>query len=47
MVKVGPNGVTVVHEEHGAVMLSPNTTYEVHQAREYDYLAEATRFVAD
>jgi hypothetical protein len=47
MVKVGPNGVTVVHEEHGPVMLAPNTTYAVHQAREYDYLAEATRFVAD
>jgi len=47
MVKVGPSGVTVVHEEHGTVTLAPNTTYAVHQAREYDYLAEATRFVAD
>ena len=47
MVKVGPNGVTVIHEEHGPVTLVPNTTYAVHQAREYDYLAEATRFVAD
>jgi hypothetical protein len=47
MLKVGPNGVTVIHEEHGPVILAPNTTYAVHQAREYDYLAEATRFVAD
>jgi len=47
IVKVGPNGVTVVHEEHSPVTLAPNTTYAVHQAREYDYLAEATRFVAD
>ncbi len=47
MVKVGPNGVTVVHEEHGPVTLAPNTNYAVHQGREYDYLAEATRYVVD
>lgn len=47
VVKAGPNGVTVVHEEHGPVTLSPNTSYAVHQAREYDYLSEAARFVAD
>jgi hypothetical protein len=47
MLKVGPNDVTVVREEHRRVTLAANTIYEVHQAREYDYLAEATRYVAD
>lgn len=46
-VQVGERGVSVVHEEHHPVNLEPNTTYKVHRAREYDYLAEATRNVAD
>ena len=46
-VKVGPNGVSIVHEEHGPVKLAPETTYKVNRAREYDYLAANTRFVAD
>lgn len=44
---VGPNGVSIVHEEHHTVKLAPNTTYEVHQAREFDYLAETMRYVRD
>ena len=46
-VKVGPNGVAIVHEEHGPVTLAPNTTYRVHRAREYDYVREAARYMAD
>ncbi len=46
-VKVGPNGVSIVHEEHGPVKLAPETTYKVNRAREFDYLAANTRFVAD
>jgi hypothetical protein len=46
-VKVGPNGVAVVHQEHGPVTLAPNTMYRVHRAREYDYVQEAVRFMAD
>ncbi len=46
-VKVGPNGVSIVHEEHGPVKLDPATIYKVNRAREFDYLAANTRFVAD
>lgn len=45
--KVGPNGVGIVHEEHNTVNLAPGTIYEVHKAREFDYLAAAARFVQD
>lgn len=47
MVSVGPNGVSIIHEEHGPVTLEPNTTYKVHIAREFDYLADMTRSVRD
>lgn len=47
MVRVGPNGVSIVHEEHATVTLAPNTTYKVHIAREFDYLANAMRYVRD
>ena len=46
-VKVGPNGVSIVHEEHGPVTLTPNTIYKVHRAREYDYVQAAARYMAD
>ena len=46
-VKVGPNGVSVVHEEHHVVQLPANQTFKVHVAREYDYLAGLTRQVRD
>ncbi len=46
-VKVGPNGVSIVHEEHKPVMLEPNTNYEVKRAREYDYLSNLSRIVRD
>lgn len=46
-VKVGPNGVSIVHEEHRPVRLEPNTTYKVNRAREFDYLAEVARYIAD
>ncbi len=44
---VGEKGVSIVHEEHGPVTLEPKTTYEVHRAREYDYLAAVSRPVRD
>lgn len=46
-VRVGPNGVSIVHEEHGPVALAPSTTYKVNRAREFDYLADAARIVRD
>ena len=46
-VKVGPNGVCIVHEEHRPVRLAPATVYKVNRAREFDYLAANVRFVAD
>ena len=36
----------LTHEEHGAQTLAPGV-YEVVQQREYDYLAEMSRAVAD
>ena len=45
-VKVSDDGVSIVHEEHHTVTLPPGT-YRVHIAREYDYLAERVRYVAD
>lgn len=47
LVRVGPNGVSIVHEEHATVTLAPNTTYKVHIAREFDYLRSAMRYVRD
>lgn len=47
VVRVGPNGVSIVHEEHGPVTLAPNTTYKVHIAREFDYLRSMMRYVRD
>ena len=46
-VKVGPNGVSIVHEEHGPVQLAPETTYKVNRAREFDYLESVARTVPD
>ncbi len=46
-VRVGPEGVSIIHEEHKPVNLAPNTLYQVHRAREYDYLREAPRFLKD
>lgn len=47
IVRVGPNGVSIVHEEHATVNLAPDTTYKVHIAREFDYLRETMRYVRD
>lgn len=47
MVRVGPNGVSIVHEEHATVTLAPNTEYAVHIAREFDYLRSVQRYVRD
>jgi hypothetical protein len=44
---VGPEGVSITHEEHAPVELQPNTNYEVHQAREFDYLAGLDRRASD
>lgn len=46
-VRVGPLGVSIVHEEHAPVTLAPNTTYKVNIAREFDYLANIARRVRD
>ena len=46
-VKVGPNGVSIVHEEHRPVQLEPSQTYRVHKAREYDCLQHVSRPVRD
>jgi hypothetical protein len=46
-VRVGSKGVSIVHEEHKAVVLEPRTAYKVHRAREYDYLSNLTRAVRD
>ena len=46
-VRVGPNGVSIQHEEHKPVTLEPNTIYRVHRAREHDYLTEVARVVRD
>lgn len=46
-VKVGENGVSIVHEEHSTVKLAPNTTYHVHIAREFDYFQNLVRAVRD
>lgn len=46
-VSVGEAGVSIIHEEHKAVTLQPNTVYRVNRAREHDYLEQATRIVAD
>jgi hypothetical protein len=45
-VRVGPLGVSIVHEEHAPVQL-PAGNYRVKIAREYDYLANAARFSRD
>src|SRR5215472_12287971 len=43
---VGPSSATVIHQEHGAVILEPDTTYGVHIAREYD-ITQGERQVVD
>lgn len=45
-VRVGENGVSIVHEEHHTVTLPPGL-HKVHIAREFDYLGQFARFVAD
>jgi hypothetical protein len=45
-VRVFNEGADVVHEEHGTIHLPPGD-YRVNQAREYDYLSESERQVAD
>lgn len=47
LVRVGPNGASIVHEEHATVNLAPNTVYKVHIAREFDYLRESARYSRD
>lgn len=46
-VKVGANGIAIVHEEHATVTLPANTVYKVHRAREFDYFQQMQRFVVD
>jgi hypothetical protein len=47
ILSVGEKGISIVHEEHQTVTLAPNTTYRVHQAREYDYFSNLARRVRD
>ena len=44
--KVGDEGVSIVHEEHGTVNLDPGN-YEIHIDQSFDYSAQALRNVAD
>ena len=44
--KVGEEGVSIVHEEHAPVTLDPGS-YEVHIDQGFDYSAQALRSVAD
>jgi hypothetical protein len=45
--RVSERGVSIVHDEHRPVTLAPSTLYEIHRAREFDYLAGLTRRVRD
>lgn len=44
--KVGDEGVSIVHEEHAPVTLDPGN-YEIHIDQSFDYSAQALRNVAD
>ena len=44
--KVGDEGVSIVHEEHAPVTLDPGN-YEVHIDQTFDYSAQALRNVQD
>lgn len=44
--KVGEEGVSIVHEEHSPVTLDPGN-YEIHIDKAFDYSAQALRNVAD
>lgn len=46
LLRVGENGVSVVHEEHAPLVL-PQGDYEVTLDREYDYFSESERPVSD
>jgi hypothetical protein len=41
-----PNGTTVVHEEHGPLVIPPGE-YQIGIVREYDHFAEEARVVND
>jgi hypothetical protein len=41
-----PQGTTVVHEEHGPLIIPPGE-YQIGIVREYDHFAEEARYVAD
>ena len=45
-IRVGPNATSILHEEHKPVTLAPGV-YEVKRAREFDYLTDLVRTVAD
>ena len=47
MLRVGPNGVSIVHEEHHTATLPPGN-YRVTIAREFDYVGRRlARYVRD
>ena len=46
MLKVGPKGVSIVHEEHSKVNVPPGN-FEIVIDREYDYIADMERQVQD
>jgi hypothetical protein len=41
-----PQGTTIVHEEHGPLIIPPGE-YEIGIVREYDHFAEEARYVVD
>lgn len=47
ILRVGDKSISIVHDEHLPVTLWPNTTYRIHQAREYDYFSNLARRVRD
>ena len=46
-VRVGEQDAQVVHEEHRTVVLPAKRTFQIHQAREFDYTANLVRTVTD
>lgn len=48
IVVTGERGATVTHPEHGPIKLDPDTTYDVHFAREHDLTQpNQMRYVVD
>ncbi len=44
--RITEHGISIVHEEHKTVTVPPGL-YAIHQAREFDYMAQFARAVRD